>query len=262
MEIKEIGASPDLTHMRMLLYGDSGTGKTTLLMQARKVFDRIFVLNFDPQSNLTMIAAQHGIKSGVSFLQFDESVDSPGQRWDGFIDAMVRLHNRATPEHQPDLVIIENGGEFHKLCLNYSLALRTNRQASAGKTAVWTNPTKEDYGAAHARFYQNIRELHTMNCHTAVTFHQQIEKDEVTGVILGRLLIEGKNTPEKTPGMFNMHLHTSTQPGAIGAKPSYIVETVKQGLFQASDKSGALAPIEKADFPAMYLKIKTAMGWV
>lgn len=103
-----------------------------------------------------------------------------------------------------------------------------------------------------------MKEVLALPSSVYVTFHHQIEKDEIYGRATGRLLVPGKYLPEEIPPMFNMFLHFMISTKAGGGEPEYWVQCAGDNLWPAGDKTGSLSFKEEPDFGKMWEKIVKA----
>ena len=117
-------------------------------------------------------------------------------------------------------------------------------------------PQVQDWGLAHERMRQFVKRLRDLPCHVVCTALQQIEKDEVTGSVIGGINLPGKMSGE-IPPLFNLVTRMVIEPKA-NAKPSYYMSVIPTTLFPAGDKTGALAYKEVPDFRIFWPKIQAA----
>lgn len=235
-----------LTKLNILAYGASMSGKTrfirSLVRQITKTKGspaRVYVFNFDTEDNLLPLALDP-VCSGIEYDQYSGA--------DGY-DALVKKIVMLKRECLYDLVVVENGGAFHKcVCDNI---LKVN-----GRTDV-EGMRQNDWGLAHERLKKRFAEILSLPAAVYVTFHHQVEKEEIFGRALGRLLVPGKHLPEEIPTMFNMFLHFMSTT-KVGGEPDYWVQCAGDNLFPAGDKTGSLSFKEEPDFEKMWTKIVKA----
>lgn len=155
---------------RILIIGDSGTGKTHFLGTMPKPF----VADFD--RGLSTLRGQP-----VKALAF-----SPDAGW---------------PDFKAEVLKWRQGAQYgcETFCLD-SLTMA----ADAALTAVMKknnrangNPTVQDWGEAIREVKDVMGYLTTLPCHVVVTAHAQIVKDETLGDIQFLPLIYGKDLPHR-----------------------------------------------------------------
>lgn len=232
--------------LRILLYGESGSGKSTLCASAAEVFgaSRTLIENFDPEHNLLPYQAK-GLKE-ISFNQFKILPEE----YDVLLQEILRLKKLAIkPEDFPyDLIIMENGAGMHQVIMRNILKLANRLE----------NTQIQDWNVAGERFKGRIMDFFSLPCNLVMTYHQQIEKDETQGKVLGRILVPGQKLPDEIPPMFNMFLHMVSRPAGQGVE--YKVYTAKDTLFPAGDKTGALSYFEEPDFKKLWDKINKKLS--
>lgn len=214
---------------KILAYGPSGSGKTTLLGHLIRLTcgpsgEGAYIMNFDPEYNLAPLKRMGLL--GVDYQQFGKGT------YDQLLTKTVEFHK--TP---PKLLAVENGGRFYDMIIHQI-------SAGAGRPEI---PAIQDYKLAQDRTISRLEDLIKVKCPLYVSFHEQVEKDEaVTGRILGRLLITGRQIPDLIPPMFNTFLHFSPKASAGGtSKPAFRVFSCSDGMFHASDKFDQLLPVEE-----------------
>ena len=230
----------------MLGYGPPMSGKTrfirSLIATLSKVKGspaRCYIFNFDTKDNLLPLA----LDPNCSGIEFDQYHGSEG--YEAMLKKVIAL-KRDCPY---DLVVLENGGAFYKTI--------TDNIMYVNKRVDSDGLRQNDWGLAHERFVKRIQEFLALPAAIYVTFHHQIEKEEIFGRAVGRLLVPGKHLPEQVPGMFNMYLHFMIGTKA-GNQPEYWVQCAGDNLWPAGDKTGTLGYKEEPDFEKMWTKIAEA----
>lgn len=101
------------------------------------------------------------------------------------------------------------------------------------------------------------------NVPVCVIAHQQIEKNELTGNIIGLPATVGKFA-EQIGGFFDMYLYSRQDLKPVNGNwiPSWTVSTVNYLEFQAKDRTGTLDVTEPNDFPTLMAKIQARMEQV
>lgn len=236
--------------LRILGYGESGSGKSTFGASMVNVFgaSRTLIENFDPEHNLLpYITAGH---KDVNFNQFK----GLPEEYDVLLQEIVRLKRLAfKPEEFPyDLIIVENGAGMHQVVMKNILKLANRTDLDGARI--------QDWGIASERFKERIKDFFTLPCNIYITFHQQTDKDELLGKIVGKILIPGQKLPDEIPPLFNMFLHFASK--AVQGKVERKVYTAMDNLFPAGDKTGALDYIEEPDFKKLWDKINKKLSGI
>lgn len=229
----------------ILGYGQSGAGKTSFIKTMTKVFkeERIYIMNFDPKHNLMPL-----ILGGLRGIQFDQYGDMDYAK---VLSRIVELKNLAKkPDFPYDMIVIENGAGFHK-CVLSAITSAANRPE---------NPQIQDWGMAAERTKQRFKEILELPCHKYFTFHEQLEKDEIQGKVIGRILVSGKFLPDEIPPLFNMFLHfvAEVKPGTTEL-PKRVVHCAPTLIYPGGDKTGALNFVEDPNFDNMWSKVNAKL---
>ena len=224
---------------KVLGYGDSGAGKTTFGVSMAKTFgeEKSYIMNFEPEYNLLPY-----MTAGLTKVAFDNY--KIGQ-YDAMLKKIVDL-KRMTP-FPYDFVHVDGGNSMHKLILADILS-RNNRSDSDGARI-------QDWGLAAERMKSRINEILELPCWVYMTFHEQLEKDELSGKVKGKILVSGKFLPDEIPALFNMFFHFIVKPVA-GKMPVRMIATAPDFTYPAGDKTGALSFEEEPDFSKIYIKIQ------
>lgn len=157
-------------HSRILIMGDSGTGKTHFIGTMPKPF----VADFD---------------RGVATLSGKDvkAVMYSKEDWQTFKDEVQRWRKDG-PKYGCEtfcldsLTMASEAAMFH--------VLKKNGRAAG-------QPTIADWGEAIREVKDALDWITTLNCHVLVSAHNQLEKDEMLGDIQYRPLIFGKDLPAR-----------------------------------------------------------------
>jgi hypothetical protein len=241
-----------LSKLNILGYGQPMAGKTrfiaTILRSLRKQLGReprCYIFNFDSRDNLLPVAKCPDVAGWVEFDQYN-TPDTTG--YDSLVRKIVALKKQC----DYDLVCVENGGQMHRAIFDYIMKINGRTDADGARI--------QDWGLAGERLKVRLKEILELPAMTYVTFHQQIEKEEIYGRAVGRLLVPGKSLPDEIPPMFNLFLHFVITTRS-GGEPDYWVQCAGDNLWPAGDKTGSLSFREEPDFERMWEKInKQAKG--
>jgi phage nucleotide-binding protein len=184
MKLSEMKPNEDL---KVLVYGDSGTGKTCF---ACGFPGPIMVLDFD---NKVSSAAAHyagtdqlGQIDYENFAPVDEKGTS-GERANILLGEIKKDLKYKT-------IVLDSLTTFGDEMMKY--LMRINPGIKRNTTRGVQLPTLQDYGLARGFFKAFIQELLNIPCNIVVTAHIQIDKDEHTGAIVRSPMFAGKLAKE------------------------------------------------------------------
>lgn len=163
---------------RILLIGESGTGKTQLIGTMPKPF----IADFD--RGLTTIAGH------PDALSKDFSGDGG---WDDFMKE-VHLWRTKGPQYGCETFALDSLTTAADANMNSILSKRG---------AAGAQPGIAEWGEAIRKIKDLMGYLTTMRCHVIVTAHLEITKDEVLGGMVYQPMIYGKELPGKLPIYFD-----------------------------------------------------------
>ena len=210
-----------------LVYGDFGTGKTKL---ASTCPTPVFIDSFDPGGTKTA-ALQEGIGKG------DIIVDN---RW----EKESWRHPIAYKAWDEEMVAREKEGFFDYIgtyvldsATKWSDALMFEimRRGSGGASRAGKNPQLQDYLLQQLTAIDCLGHMMSLPCHTLVTGHKGIEKDETTGKIETGLLMYGKLSA-KVPLVFDEKYITRVKDSSKGSE--YVLQTKNDGYYKAETRIG------------------------
>lgn len=227
-------------YVRACIYGPSGSGKTRFPGTAK---GSKYWFNFEENNIVTLLA--NGVEA--DYDNYDDKPDSKSSGYTRIIAKIVDLKK----DCPYNVVVVDTGMGFYKAHFDHIMKLNNLEVARI-----------QDWGLTGERVKNDLKEILRLPAHVFVIFHEQLEKDETFGRVMGRIAIPGKYLPDEIPGMFNMFLHFKVQAQA-GKEPKRVVATTPDSLFPACDKYGALDPIEEPDFNKIWEKIERKLhdGW-
>ena len=237
-----------LDKVNILIYGDYGTGKTSMVCTAPKP---IWICNFDP-SGTTVTSIQPLIAEG-SVIVVDYSNDSwkqPTQfrQWER---DFAELNQSGVFEHIGTYVI-DSLTRWAESAL-YEITKRAVGARAAGKDNEYI-PDKKEYLIQQLTAVDWLSKLCHIKCNFIGTGHIGLLKDDMTGKIETGLLLAGKLS-EKVPLVFEEKWLTRTQGQQ---EVSYVVQTKNDGYYKAETRmgGGTFAQFEHPDIKALMLKAK------
>lgn len=222
---------------KILFYAVSGFGKT-------KAFGTMpgprYLMNFDRVNRVVLEV------DGVDCEYDDILVNQDKMGWEKVLQIILKLKDAWRVGKGPKSVCVDTGRDLQYVIQNYFRAIKKNDQLS-----------QPDRGLANERYLGILHELLDAPCHLLFNFHQQVEKDQVTGAVIGDIALEGKALPPEVFRRFNIKLHGQIEQGN---KPGEVLRrcyTVPTTMFSADDKTGCLDAIEPdPDIGRMIRKIE------
>lgn len=223
---------------RILLIGDSGTGKTHFLGTMPKPF----IADFD---------------RGLSTLSGKD------------VQALMYSPTNGWPEFRKEVQEWRQGAKYG--CETFCLDSMTTAADAALTWVLVKNgrsgqqPTVQDWGEAIREVKALMGYLTTLPCHVAVTAHAQVVKDELLGDVQYLPLLYGKDLPHRLGIWFDeVYMTTVTSEVKNGAKANRYRLQVKPDtrmkiLKSRMNTDGALLDTyEEPDFGSLVAKIEKA----
>lgn len=226
---------------RGLLYGVSGSWKTAT---AGTMPGRKYWFNYD-QDNIISLKAR-GIEA-----EYDNYDNRDG--YIQFLSKLMQLKKLAEKKEFPyDVGIVDTGQGLYRSFLQHITRLGNREE----------KPQIQDWGLAQDRMRDALKELMRLPWHFFCIFHEQMEKDEISGRVIGRILLAGRNFPEEVPAMFNMFLRFVVT-AQKDKEETVKVSTTPTTIWPASQKFGnALLPIEEPDLALIWDKVTKHMAGI
>lgn len=206
----------------VLLYGDFGTGKTTMIGTAPKP---IWLHSFDP-GGTTTAALQALIESGDIIVQ-DFSGDSYKD------PKKFREWEREFGQMQRDSLFEHIGTYAVDSVTKWADALMHEIVKKGGMKNDGI-PQQRDYLVQQMTAVDYLEKFCDLPCNVIVTGHIGLEKDEVTGKLETGLLLAGKLSG-KVPLVFDEKWLTRTE-GKSDVR--YVVQTRNDGYYKAETRMG------------------------
>lgn len=230
------------TYIKAILYAPSGFGKTTMFgtMQGSK-----FLVNFDRANRLPL-------EVNKIDCEYEDIFPRPEIKgYEDLLKIILALKERFKQGTGPQNIGLDTGRDLYRVCMYYVL-----------KTQGKEMPTQPDWGLAHERYLQRLNDFLDMPCDLLAIFHEMMDKDEITGRILGTINLQGKDMPTEVMKKFNLKLHGVMEPGKEQGQWIRKVHTSNTAMFAADDKSGALAFAEEPNLGNIITKIRTKLKGV
>lgn len=206
----------DNMKLKVLIYGGSGTGKTTFA----GTFPKPYFFDFDG-GMLTLKGKD---------VEYDTYVDkNPAGRptaWSDFEAKITSLYEAGRDQFPYESVIIDSMTTLQECCMRY--IQYNNRSASK-------MPTLQEWGMLIDKLQDTLYKVTSLDCNVVVTAHEQVIQDDLTSEILVLPLISGKKLPDRLPLWFDEVYHARVERGK-NREPIYQVMTVAERKYKAKSR--------------------------
>jgi len=245
-----------------IIYGGSGSGKTSLLRSARTP---ILVHSFDP-------GGCDVLEGKVPWSPYDTSIDNGKVLVDNRFEhedpanpTAFELWDKVYHQLKRDKVfdslgtfVIDSLTTFSQ-CVMYYILKKEGRSGSKAvangqKVSYQGVPFQQDYLPQMMFIENTLRDILSNSCDVILTAHDAAVKDEITGRVQKDIMVTGKLV-RRLPLLFSEIYHTESI--EAGTSTSYKLLTRKTGTYQAKTrmgKGGELELREDANLKAMLKK--------
>lgn len=192
------------TFKRVLLIGDPGTGKTRFVATMPKPY----IACFDPAGVESII--------GLPGTEWEaEQFEPDATGWSEF-KQVLKKWKKEGPQLGCQTFAIDSLSTASDAALAYVLRTNNNKR-----------PSLPDWGEAIQEVKDMMADLAALKCHSALTAHLQVEKDEVLGGLEWLPLVFGAALPARVPIYFSEVYYTVAKTTLEGAVPvtKYFVQT-------------------------------------
>lgn len=243
------------SNFSMLLIGDPGAGKTSLLRTARRP---ILLDSFDPQGELSVlkrINGQASVEDGSILVRrfADENSKKPSEyaRWDPLFQKDIEtgfLNNFGT-------YCIDSGTTFIQAAVNELIKVRRAKNPKLDPDAL----DQAGYRPLYNMVRDVIKMASSQKCDFIFTIHLlPAERDEISGSFQDRELAVFRTLKSELPLLFSERY--VMQRSTVGGKESFKLLTAPKGLIKLASTRigghGLLAAEEEADIKAILKKVK------
>lgn len=240
----------DLQHLRCLLHGESGIGKTTSLATL-------------PEDRTVIAAAERGLVP-LRAKNYEVLVV---ESWDDVRELVRTMREPYLIDGKPATVLaIDSLSEFSELCKRQIVETdrkklirdRTNNKSETPQGIYDDQLTQEDWGLYRTRMMQMISAICHLPMHVIFTCLSAWTEDKRTGVLHVTPNLYGRLATE-CPAYFDLVLYMEATTDDQD-RPARVWRTFNDGTIIAKDASGALDTFERPDWTAVFKKILGSNG--
>ncbi len=221
---------PEDTFLRVLLYGNMGSGKTHLL----GTFPGLFIIDSD-----------HGLltlkRMGVHYQRFPLGpMDTCFKTvWDILLSIKAKKGPFAPGEKWGDIqtLAIDSSTKLSKFILDESMR-------SSNKNPMDDKADFTDWGRVRSRLENIGRQTQVLPCNVVVTAMAQVEKNEVTGAFVGGPMLDGKYR-DIIGGDFDEVYYLEA---VAGKTPTYRCHFRKTQWYDAKSRLGLVEPMDDPSY--------------
>jgi len=238
---------------RVLLYGRSGSGKTSLLGKVLDYehFCPLYIFDFDLRVNSILAVVSHDrIVANLSYDQFRDGA-APGSAFSTAETKLRELQSSIKAGTGPRTVALDSLTFMEKSIMSRVLLMDGKPPNAPAQL--------NHYKSAISQVEDFVSKLCALDCNVIVTAHEDVDKDELTGAISRGISVTGRKLPNILPGYFNEVWYTEVQPGTV-AQPAvqYKVRTQPTNqIIARSVYSGRVDPIETQEIWAKLIAADT-----
>jgi hypothetical protein len=216
--------STDNMKLKVLVYGGSGTGKTTFA----STFPKPFFFDFDGG----MLSVRGKDVEYESYV--DKSMLCP-DAYNRFSSQLDNMSSALAGGHLP----------FQTVVLDSITTLQEAMLRDIQKTnkTLGKQTTLQEWGILVGKMEDILYRITSLNVHMVAIAHEQIIQDELTSEIVVLPLIVGKKLPDRIALWFDEVYHARVDRG-IGGRPSYQVMTVADRKYKAKSRLNCFDVVE------------------
>jgi hypothetical protein len=236
--VPKLSELPDLSDIKILYYGNSGSGKT---VGALSYPTPMYVADFDGKVNS---AARIMKEEQKKLIDYDDYRKASG-------DAFVLFESFVAKQHQlvKDKMFTYKTIVVDSLTICADLMLKALMARYPSARVKPNIPSQQDYGVFTIEFKTFIMRLLELPCNIVVTGHIQESKDEMTGEMLRMILLPGARLPKWLPVVFEEVHRTFTE--NRDGKTVYLAQTKSDVKFACRSQIPGLAAVIPLGYNAL-----------
>lgn len=174
-------------HLKVLVYGDSGAGKTCF---AAGFPTPILFLDFDGKVN-SAASFYSGDKDRLAQIEVETLTPKPGV---DPIQKFQEITRKLDKENPYKTIVIDSLTTFSAACLKH--IVKTNPGIKRVQSAQGVQPGMQDYGILKREFSRLIPGFLTLDSNIVMCAHIKVDKDELTGEINRSTMMDGSFSQE------------------------------------------------------------------
>jgi hypothetical protein len=210
--------------LKVLVYGGSGTGKTTFAAS----FPKPFFFDFD--GGLLSVRGRD-----IEYETYqDKSVTRP-DAFEKFNQRLEEMHTALQGGHLPFQTIV-----LDSITTMQESMLRSIQYANR---TLGKQTTLQEWGMLVGKMEDVLYRISSLNVHMVTIAHEQIVQDELSSEIMILPLIVGKKLPDRLPLWFDEVYHSRVDRGLAG-RPVYQMMTVADRKYKAKSRLNCFDVIE------------------
>jgi len=226
------------TTFNALIYGDFGTGKTSLLKTCPKP---VYIHSFDPggTKSIRREIEKGDIIADTSF-EFSEKADALSlyKEWDR---EFREMKNNGIFNHIGTFVI-DSGTMLNKILLEVASSVNSKNTPISGLNIRVA--FLQDYRVQMVALEMIVKECTGLPCHFIMTGHVDRQKDETTGSFVNGPMLTGKHTQE-IPLLFDEVYVAGNKQTSKGQE--YYLITQNEGAFKARSRLAGMYPLDRRE---------------
>lgn len=233
---KDLALDLDKLKLHILVYGISGTGKTTFA----GTFPKPYFFDFD--RGMLSLRGQD--------ISYETYLDEDLTRPDAYRRFLEQMHRFKKSLNGFETIVVDS-------LTTLSESMMYHIQFLNG--TITKQPTLQDWGMGVAKLRDLFHEIMAFDCHTIVTAHEEMIKDELSGEIVNRPLVIGQKLPPRIPLWFD-EIYRAQVGRDKNRNPVYQLLTTAMRRYTAKSRmNGKLKcfeELEVPDYKSLMKKIK------
>lgn len=235
--------------IKLLVYGDAGSGKSWLVASAEDVPEMKPVLFIDMEGGIDSISRKW---PGINVVRLKDTTDPQGRVIKTAWDQLAELYNYlSTREHPYKTVILDSVTEAYSLCMRWVMKLLLEKKPDRDPDIA----DKREYAKARSRVHLMMRSFRDLECNVLMTALKDVKINNDTGAVINYIPgLPGKLAYEVGAFMSQLHyLYVEQEKGEVVRK----MLTLPANKYLAKDRSDGLETV--VDNPSMMTLAKVIL---